>query len=136
MATILAAGSHHSHTRGGANYICLPEKPEFLPYVSDTSDYQSFVYRSKYETFGTGPFNHLQDQDVPCVVCYASTRVSYLMIPAKITCPTTWTTEYQGYLMTERYNHKQNSVYECVDKDTEISIWLKNDFLTLFLENL
>ena len=96
-----AAGSHHSHTGGGANYICLPEKPEFLSYISDTSDYQSFVYTSEYETFGTGPFNHLQDQDVPCVVCYASTRVSYLMIPAKITCPTTWTTEYQGYLMTD-----------------------------------
>ena len=33
------------------------------------------------------------------------------------------------------YTHKQKSVYECVDKDTEISIWLKNDFLNLFLKN-
>ena len=114
-----AAGSHHSHTGGGANYICLPDEPEFLPYVSGTSDFQSFLYRTEYEMFGKGPFNHLQDQDAPCVVCYASTRVSYLMIPAKITCPITWTTEYQGYLMTERYSHARNSVYECVDKDAE-----------------
>ena len=41
------------------------------------------------------------------------------MIPAKITCPTTWTTEYQGYLMAERSNHKRNAVYECVDKDAK-----------------
>ena len=41
------------------------------------------------------------------------------MIPAKITCPKTWTTEYQGYLMTQHYAHKRNAVYECVDKDAE-----------------
>ena len=41
------------------------------------------------------------------------------MIPAKITCPETWTTEYQGYLLTEYFTHKHNSVYECVDKDAE-----------------
>ena len=41
------------------------------------------------------------------------------MIPAKITCPKTWTTEYQGYLMGERFSHKCNVVYECVDKDAE-----------------
>ena len=39
------------------------------------------------------------------------------MIPAKNTCPKTWTTEYQGYLMSERSIHKHNAVYECVDKD-------------------
>ena len=112
-----AAGSLYSHTGGGANYICLPDEPEFLPYVSGTSDFQSFVYGAEYQIHGHGPSNQLHDHNIPCVVCYASTRVSYLMIPAKITCPTTWTTEYQGYLMTERYSHKRNSVYECVDKN-------------------
>ena len=41
------------------------------------------------------------------------------MIPAKITCPASWTLEYAGYLMAEYYNHKNNVVYECVDKDAE-----------------
>ena len=41
------------------------------------------------------------------------------MIPAKITCPKTWTTEYQGYLMAEGFNNKCNAVYECIDKDAE-----------------
>ena len=41
------------------------------------------------------------------------------MIPAKITCPKTWTTEYQGYLMSSHHNNKHNTVFECVDKDAE-----------------
>ena len=38
------------------------------------------------------------------------------MIPAKTQCPSSWTLEYVGFLMTERYNH-QRSVFNCVDKD-------------------
>ena len=113
-----AAGSSWDQTGGGANYICLPGEPEFLSYTPGISDAQSYIYRSEYETY-YGPFAPLNDHNVPCVVCYVSTEVSYLMIPAKITCPKTWTTEYQGYLMDERFSHKCNVVYECVDKDVE-----------------
>ena len=55
---------------------------------------------------------------VPCAVCFAATRDTILMIPAKLTCPTNWTLEYTGYLMTEHYTHRR-STYECVDKDAE-----------------
>ena len=41
------------------------------------------------------------------------------MIPAKITCPSSWTIEYAGYLMTEHYGHKNNKAYICVDKDSK-----------------
>ena len=41
------------------------------------------------------------------------------MIPAKITCPSSWTQEYIGYLMADYETHKKNRVYECVDKDAE-----------------
>ena len=40
------------------------------------------------------------------------------MIPAKVNCPTNWTTEYTGYLMTESSGHYR-STYECVDNDPE-----------------
>ena len=40
------------------------------------------------------------------------------MIPAKVHCPTNWTVEYTGYLMTENNGHYR-STYECVDKDPE-----------------
>ena len=52
---------------------------------------------------------------IPCAVCYTSTKVVKLMIPAKTVCPTSWTVEYVGYLMAGYYGHKRNVVYECVD---------------------
>ena len=113
-----AAGSHYNQFGGGANYICLPNEPEFLSYTPGISDSQSYIYGTEYQT-QAGPLSPLKDHNVPCVVCYVSTRVSYLMIPAKITCPKTWTSEYQGYLMAERNNAKNNAVYECVDKNAE-----------------
>ena len=39
-----------------------------------------------------------------------------LMIPAKTQCPSSWTLEYVGYLMTEYYNHHR-SMFSCMDKD-------------------
>ena len=114
-----AAGSHHSHTGGGANYICLPDQPEYLSYTPGVSDGQSNIYGVEYQPYSEGPLAPLHNQNVPCVVCYVSNRTTYLMIPAKITCPTTWTREYQGYLMAERFSHKRNAVYECVDKDAK-----------------
>ena len=41
------------------------------------------------------------------------------MIPAKTQCPTDWTLEYVGYLMTEWYNQNSRTMYECVDKNSE-----------------
>ena len=104
------AGNHYSHTGGGANYICLPDQPEFYSNTSTTSNNNnSHIFRA----FGDN------NNSIPCVVCYVSNRTTYLMIPAKITCPKTWTIEYQGYLMTSHHTQPRNTIYECVDKDTE-----------------
>ena len=40
------------------------------------------------------------------------------MIPGKYICPSGWTREYYGYLMSERYNHHR-STFECMDLSTE-----------------
>ena len=56
---------------------------------------------------------------VPCAVCYVATRSVSVMIPAKTQCPTHWTLEYIGYLMSEHYLHGGRTMYECVDKDPE-----------------
>ena len=68
------------------------------------------------------PLNHyiysVDDHNVPCALCYVATRDTVFMIPAKVHCPTNWTVEYTGYLMTEYYTHRR-STYECVDKDPE-----------------
>ena len=43
------------------------------------------------------------------------------MIPAKTHCPSTWTLEYSGYLMTEArtWSDHFRTMYECVDKNPD-----------------
>ena len=57
--------------------------------------------------------------NVPCAVCYVVTRCVALMIPAKTQCPTNWTLEYDGYLVSEYYGRDSRTMYECVDKSPE-----------------
>ena len=59
-----------------------------------------YVYGAEYET-RDGPLSAFNNHNVPCAVCYVSTRGTVLMIPAKPTCPSSWTQEYNGYLMAE-----------------------------------
>ena len=40
------------------------------------------------------------------------------MIPAKTTCPPSWTREYYGYLMSSD-DGQYRSMFECVDSDAE-----------------
>ena len=47
------------------------------------------------------------------------------MIPGTYICPSNWTHEYYGYLMTERSNHpshKGRTTFECVDVAPELAI--------------
>ena len=111
----LAAGSLFSHSGGGANYLCLPKTPEYLISGLPLNTYYSYLYGTEYEN----PLFTTDDHNVPCAVCYTSKRSSKLMIPAKLSCPTSWTEEYEGYLMTAKYNNARNAVYECVDKNAE-----------------
>ena len=74
-----AAGSSWDQTGDGANYICLPDEPQFLSYTPGIYHDHSYIYGAKHQTNG-GPLSPLHDHNVPCVVCYVSTRVSYLMM--------------------------------------------------------
>jgi len=75
------------------------------------------VYGTEYES-RSGPLSAVNNHNVPCAVCYASMRVAITMIPAKTRCPSTWTLEYSGYLMTA-YHGEHTSMYECVDKNPD-----------------
>ena len=94
-----AVGSHSSHKGGGANYLCLPNDPSYLQYTSGHQSERDHIYGSEYQT-SNGPLSAFNNHNVPCAVCYVSTRGTVLMIPAKTTCPSSWTLEYNGYLMS------------------------------------
>ena len=112
-----AGGSSSGDKGGGANHLCLPDDPDHLQYTSGVQGW-SYIYGVENRAFSSQPLQNVLYHNVPCAVCHVTTRATLLMIPAKVNCPTNWTTEYTGYLMTERYTHPR-STYECIDKDPE-----------------
>ena len=106
-----AGGSSHSHS-GGGNPQCLPLDPNFYKTVREAQNW-AYMYGAEYkETNGLVAKSH--NTDVPCAVCYVPTRNALYMIPAKYTCPSGWTREYFGYLMSEHSDH-HTSQFSCVD---------------------
>ena len=104
---------------GGANYLCMPENPEYSSYIPGVQNYNP-IHGTEYQLFAGGPLRAVHDHNVPCVVCFSSLRESVLMLPAKLTCPPSWTLEYAGYLMaTWAEPHHHRTMFECVDKNPE-----------------
>ena len=116
-----AGGSWFANSGGATNYLCMPGDPDYLQFASGNQGF-NYVYGVEYNPVAGQPLQVQPDVDahnVPCAVCMAVSRCSLLMIPAKTQCPTNWTTEYVGYLMSAQYNHALPTEYECVDKDAE-----------------
>ncbi|XP_072032190.1 uncharacterized protein [Amphiura filiformis] len=115
----LAGGKWFEHTGSGSNYLCLPEDPDYDDYQAGDHGERATIYSAEYQILSFPPFEGKHNHDVPCVVCQANIRTSLLMIPAKQTCPDTWTLEYYGYLMAESQSHS-SSEFVCVDRNPEI----------------
>ena len=90
-----AGGSRWHHEGGGANYLCLPDDPQYLTTYEPSE--QTWVFGTEYYNI----FNH-HLHNAPCAVCQVSTRSFYLMLPARYACPSSWTREYHGYLVSDR----------------------------------
>ena len=118
----IAGGTFYREEGGGANYLCMPSDPEYsskLRYLPGKTAH-AHVYAVEYALPLQGGHKH----DVVCAVCRTSRRSTMVMIPAKASCPTGWTKEYLGYIMTE-YKGRQNAdirgrtMFECVDSGME-----------------
>ena len=118
----ITGGTFYNQEGGGANYLCMPKDPEYsstLRYRGGVNGH-AFLYGTEYE----GPLQGVQNHNVPCAVCVLTSRSKVLMIPAKATCPSSWTREYYGYIMTEYVGAHNNNIrgrtmFECVDADQE-----------------
>ena len=111
-----AAGTFYSNKGGGSNYLCLPDTPQYTLRYHPGSQSYSEIYGTEYE----GPIAGTHEHNVPCAVCFASTRVAVFMLPARTSCPTGWTREYYGYLMSEmNHSGRGRTSFECVDKDQD-----------------
>ena len=113
-----AGGGWYNHKGNGANYLCLPKDPQYLS-TTNPGGY-SYLYGAEYETYNRIFGKTTQNYNVPCAVCYVAKRSNKLVIPAKVSCPKSWTREYYGYLMTEYHGHFANKQYECVDHNPDV----------------
>ena len=107
-------GTRHGHRGGAANYLCMPNDPQYGSYTSGTGN-GNYVYGAEYSTLTRQQMSGVNNHDAPCAICFASTRGSLLMIPAKRSCPAGWTEEYDGYMMSGRYSIEGRTMYICVD---------------------
>ena len=119
-AQLVYSGRAGEPQGGSAERICLPDDPDYNILGSidlSSSLHKTVVQGAEYEA--DYPAQHLDDQNAPCAVCFIPTRSTIIMMPAKTTCPSSWTREYYGYLTTE---HEANyrSMYSCMDVDPEV----------------
>ena len=135
----VTAGSHYTHFGGGVNYLCLPLDPQYAKFQPGCQNYA--VYGSEYQLYNGQPLvsQALHDHTPPCAVCHTSSRQTKLMIPAKTDCPSSWTKEYSGYLMSSHYSHKNSKTIECVDGSPEAapgSVGNQDGALLYFLDTV
>ncbi|XP_013399412.1 uncharacterized protein LOC106165658, partial [Lingula anatina] len=122
----ISAGTYYSQTGGGSNYLCLPQTPEWGKYQDGGQGTGSYIHGVEYERIYSNIFStthtgvqNFQQHDAPCAVCYTQTRPSHVMIPAKKTCPAGWTTEYNGYLISDLDVHHRTE-FVCLDEAPEV----------------
>lgn len=115
----LTAGTHFTNVGGGANYICAAtgDDVQYHPEATTADSNDAVLHGTEYETFNRA-LHDLNQHNVPCAVCEVTSRSRQIMIPGRLTCPDTWTAEYSGWLMTERYDHRRTQ-FICLDKTPE-----------------
>ncbi|XP_070566059.1 uncharacterized protein [Ptychodera flava] len=112
----IMAGSYYTHAGNGGNYLCLPEVAKYddsVVVAGHQSD-RGYIYPVEYR-MSSGPLSSKRFHDVPCAVCLQEHRSNYILYPARDDCPSGWTREYYGYLMSSASSHT-TSEYVCVDK--------------------
>ena len=123
-----AGGPRSSQRGGGSKYICLPDVPEFTNVTTGEQDNRGGVFGSEYEATSPSPaFLDLHDSSVPCAACFTAERGDKVMIPARTSCPTSWTMEYTGYLMAAASSPIWRMSYVCVDVDAEVVAGTESD---------
>ena len=113
-------GSFYCDHGGAANYLCMPDNPDYGDYTPGVQGW-SQVHGTEYET-RSSPLSALFEHNAPCAVCHASIRTIVLMIPAKNRCPSSWTLEYSGYLMSATSKsgfQDRRTMFECVDRNPD-----------------
>ena len=112
-----AGGNHWNQQGGGSNYLCMPDDPEYgLAYRAGVQGHSPVDGVEYEQPLRSGR----HDRNVPCAVCYVQNRGTSIVVPAKINCPSGWTREYYGYLMSALVSHGHyRTQLICMDSNME-----------------
>ena len=111
------AGNHSTHAGSGAGSLCLHRTPEWLEF-NDFDQNGGLLYGTEYRTLGyVAGLDPVHDYKAECVVCEVP-RATQLMIPGRTSCPSGWTLEYNGYLMSHHFTDNASD-WLCIDATPE-----------------
>ena len=111
------AGSYYTYKGDGANHLCLPFDPEYVPGVGNAGG--AYIYGSEYRSSANqinSGRRDIQVRNIPCAVCRVQMRSTAIMVPAYNSCPRGWTREYYGFLMAAHHTHRKTN-YICMDRE-------------------
>ena len=105
-----AAASPSRYKGGTSDYLCLPDNPK------GSSTYRAsevgYLEGVEYEEWRSS--SRRVGENMPCAVCYVPTRSAMFVQQANYSCPSGWSREYHGYVMSENLHDRRTSTI-CVD---------------------
>jgi hypothetical protein len=111
---------YEGHNGGPSNYLCLATSPTTVPGDTLTNNNQSILYQVQYRV-GSGEASELTGVNLyesRCAVCEAQAD-QVLMVPGTRSCPSSWTSQYEGVLMGAQHDGLGPQEAICVDKGAE-----------------
>ena len=109
----------YHHYGGGSQYLCLPRNPKCDKYQNGNQG-GAYVYGAECQVshYNGNPFVRN---------FFVKSRGSMLMMPARNDCPSGWTEEYHGYLMTAAHAFMHSAEFVCVDGNPEYVLGSRED---------
>ena len=122
MYSGVAAGTKYNTHGGTSDTLCLAGNPQYKAgdAPSSTATRLSGV-QNEVSGSPAPPLHHRRLTYLPCALCYTTTKSTSFMLPGRYTCPSGWSSEYTGYIMTEwtHINRPGRRDTICVDQDAE-----------------
>jgi len=120
-----AAGGKNTDAGTGSQSLCLTAMPRYGQFsTADQAGPRVFAteYQDSSPTIGTF-LSVVNDHDARCSLCVTPGRAWSLMVPGRQACPSSFTLDYKGYLMSQHFglSNWYRSEYVCVDLDTTAS---------------
>ena len=118
----VAAGTKYNTKGGTSDTLCLAGNPQYKAGDASSSNAAKLSgVRNEVGGSPAPPLNNRYHTYLPCALCYTTTKSTSFMLPGRYTCPSGWSSEYTGYIMTEHTGSNRGGRRDtiCVDQDAE-----------------